>query len=339
MSSTSIIWLVDYYQFTRAKTDECLLAQPFLLNHDEQELEFNVVLIPKPRSQYMDLKINLVSGTISRPTTIKFTFYVHNRSMCSYAIRTIVPGHNQIVWLEALKRPKREPCNPLKFGLDVIVGDSTNVQNSKEFGKTLDCYSSLLQNGNHHDVVFEVGGEEIKAHKSILSVRNNVFAAMFAHNYQETTNNRVLIEDIPADIFKKLLVYLYAAVIPEAKELTIDLLKAAHKYNILELQQICLKAIDATLNCDNAIEVLILYDMYGFERNKQQVVRFINKNSENIMTEVLWIQFAKEHPQLLIDLYIKAKKHGKRRHDEGYQSSSSSSSSSCEIFTVSKKKK
>lgn len=344
MSSTSIIWLVDYYRFLRAENNESfLLAQHFLLNYDGKELEFSVTLVPKPRhTQFMDLRITLVKGTISRPITLKLSFYVQKRSCCSHTVQTMVPGNNHIVWLDAIKRPKTEPSNVLKFGLDVMFGNfNSNMQivNVDQMIKALASFGSLLNTttDTHHDIVFEVGDEEIKAHKSILSVRNHVFAAMFAHNYQENISNRVKIEDIPANIFKMLLHYLYTAVMPAPKELNIDILKAAHKYGILELEQMCLKSIDATLSNDNAIEVLVLYDMYGFEQNKEQVIKFINKNCENIMTEKLWLEFAKEHPKLLIDLYKKAKFNGKRRSDEGYQSSSSSSSG--ELFVKSKRRR
>lgn len=327
--SANILWLVESYRFSRMKPDEAMLAQHFLVTYNDQELEFSVALVPKPaQSRYMDLKLKLVSGKVDSVINMNMMFYIEKREQCFHTMLTLTPDNTEVAWLDAAKCPKVAPYTKIKFGLDVqfkSVSGTTNVLNVTEILETLTCYADLLHKGVHYDVIFEVESTEIKAHKSILSVRNHVFAAMFEHGYSESIASRVVIEDISVKTFNALLMFLYTAVVPGANAMDIDLFKAAHKYDMRDLQMKCVAALLRSLNVDNAIDLLILFELYDLETQKRSVVKFINNNAERIMNDVSWIQFAKTHPALLIELYKHAKNDGKRSYDDGYQSSASSS--------------
>lgn len=74
--------------------------------------------------------------------------------------------------------------------------------------------AELLASGMHSDVTLVVDGTEISAHRGMLAARSPVFAAMFAHNMAEKLGGRVLIDDIPLDVFRAFLSYLYTDTIP-----------------------------------------------------------------------------------------------------------------------------
>src|SRR5699024_6528915 len=75
--------------------------------------------------------------------------------------------------------------------------------------QTLEDYSSLLKSGKLSDVTLSVGGRNFRAHKSILSARSIVFAAMFEHETKENQENMVEIPDIDSDVFEEFLQFIY----------------------------------------------------------------------------------------------------------------------------------
>ena len=83
------------------------------------------------------------------------------------------------------------------------------------------------------DITFSVRGVEIKAHKLILVARSDYFSTMFDCDMQESMSNKVEVTDIPADVFKALLGFLYG-IMPEGNKCDVwmELLEAADKYNI-----------------------------------------------------------------------------------------------------------
>lgn len=65
----------------------------------------------------------------------------------------------------------------------------------------------LLETGKLTDVVFEVDGTEIHAHRAILAAMSPTFLAMFDHDLKEKQTGRVIITDCVPDVFRALLRY------------------------------------------------------------------------------------------------------------------------------------
>lgn len=64
------------------------------------------------------------------------------------------------------------------------------------------------------DVELLVGDTTFSAHRSILSARSPVFAAMFSSGMKESQTGSVRIEDVDPDVFKDFLNYLYKGMLP-----------------------------------------------------------------------------------------------------------------------------
>ncbi len=100
----------------------------------------------------------------------------------------------------------------------------------------------LFSSKSGSDVTFIIAGQEIKAHKSILSVKSPVFAAMFKPGIQEEITGRI---DIPAgispDIFNELLRFIYTGRVQFTKSNAEPLLAASDQYSISSLKSKCEK--------------------------------------------------------------------------------------------------
>jgi len=84
-----------------------------------------------------------------------------------------------------------------------------------------------------------------------------------------------------------------------------QLLVAANKYDVEDLKQICAKEMVKTLTPDNAVDLLILSDLYQANDLKEAAIRFINKNVPAVMKKPSWPAFRKSHPYLIYELYSK----------------------------------
>ncbi|XBH89293.1 hypothetical protein VPH35_081230 [Triticum aestivum] len=102
---------------------------------------------------------------------------------------------------------------------------------------------SLLESKDGADVAFQVDGEMISAHRSVLAARSSVFKAELFGTMREKAGDPIEIDDIEADVFKSLLHFIYTDSLPETTREDVvtasHLLVAADRYDIERLKLIC----------------------------------------------------------------------------------------------------
>ena len=74
------------------------------------------------------------------------------------------------------------------------------------------------------DLVLVCQGEEIKAHRCILSARSPVFSAMLQSNMLESINSKIKIDDADKDVLKEMLWYMYKCEVDKDFKIFKDLL-------------------------------------------------------------------------------------------------------------------
>ena len=101
----------------------------------------------------------------------------------------------------------------------------------------------LLNNEYMHDIMFLVGKSQTKmyGHKLILSIHNDFFSALVSSQFAVSVKGEFTMPDIEPDIFLEVLRFIYC----ETVNITTDnfgvLYKAADKYLMEGLKEICLK--------------------------------------------------------------------------------------------------
>lgn len=68
----------------------------------------------------------------------------------------------------------------------------------------------MLNNPKYSDIVFNVGDEEIQAHKVILAANSKYFEAMFGSDMVESQSNCVKITDFEPKVIRTMLEYIYS---------------------------------------------------------------------------------------------------------------------------------
>lgn len=120
-----------------------------------------------------------------------------------------------------------------------------------------DNFRQALEDEEFKDVKFIVNQKEIPAHKVVLAARSPVFKKMFITNMTEAQTNHVVITDISHDIFEEMLFFIYTGKTSEKFSMfAIELLAAAHKYQIENLKKLCEAEISKNLTEENAGAVL-----------------------------------------------------------------------------------
>ena len=88
------------------------------------------------------------------------------------------------------------------------------TEDPPERTKVADDLSVLLDNtsksDNFADVVFIVGGQEVPAHRCILSARSDYFRAMFNNSMREShTSQPIHINSVECNVFQAIMQYIY----------------------------------------------------------------------------------------------------------------------------------
>ena len=138
-----------------------------------------------------------------------------------------------------------------------------------------DCTSDLkrgmaaLRKNPEADVKLICNGKQFTAHKSVLSARSDVFAALFSHKgTKEDESGEVHIEDCNHEAMEIFLAFLYEDASPPQDttfEVAKQLLNVAIKYNIQPLKKKGGNILLAHLNEDNAVQIAMLGELYNMD--------------------------------------------------------------------------
>ncbi|XP_047058707.1 BTB/POZ and MATH domain-containing protein 2-like [Lolium rigidum] len=152
-------------------------------------------------------------------------------------------------------------------------------------------FTDLLMAGEGTDVVFQVGGETISAHRCVLAARSAVFKALLFGPMKEGTSTAavVQIENMDATVFKALLGFIYGdslATPAEAKgeEVVSDdqsvlllqhLLVAADRYDIRRLRVMCEKRLSEHISVSTSTTILALAEQHQCHGLKEACYKFL----------------------------------------------------------------
>ncbi|XP_052004356.1 speckle-type POZ protein-like A isoform X2 [Xyrauchen texanus] len=209
-----------------------------------------------------------------------------------------------------------------------VVQDSVNIsgQSNMNMLKVPECQLSddlgnLWECSRFTDCSLFVGGQEFKAHKSILAARSPVFNAMFEHEMEESKKNRVDITDVEPEVFKEMMGFIYTGKAPNLEKMADNLLAAADKYALERLKVMCEEALCNSLSVENVADTLILADLHSAEQLKAQAIDFINRcsvlrqlgckdgknwnsnHATDIMETAGWKSMIQSHPHLVAEAF------------------------------------
>jgi hypothetical protein len=118
------------------------------------------------------------------------------------------------------------------------------------------------QEGEHCDVTFQVGPEEIRAHRSVLAASSDYFKASISSDWDHQQGGSITIGGTTAPVFRTVLRWLYTQQleVEEGADLT-DVLLLAKQYLLPDLEGACCKEIESTMiDLSSAARVFVWAD-------------------------------------------------------------------------------
>jgi len=153
------------------------------------------------------------------------------------------------------------------------------------------------------DFTFIVDGEEIPAHKIVLSTRLTYFKRLFGSGMREALENRVSIDDMDATSFEQVLNFVYCGQLPKDMDTSPELfLPVAEKYDMRELKDASVLTMAKNLNIENLVETLIMAHLFRCPDLKSEGFRRLREWKSSVPDDVL--NRLKDHPELMVE-YIK----------------------------------
>ncbi|XP_047918748.1 speckle-type POZ protein-like isoform X1 [Anser cygnoides] len=328
----SYMWTINNFSFCREEMGEVLKSSTFSSGPNDKMkwcLRVNPKGLDDESKDYLSLYLLLVSCPKSE-VRAKFKFSLLNakreetKAMESQRAYRFVQGKDwgfkKFIRRDFLLDEANGllPDDKLTLFCEVsVVQDSVNIsgQSNTNTLKVPECrlaedLGNLWETTRFTDCSFYVGGQEFKAHKSILAARSPVFNAMFEHEMEESKKvsltedfahkylyivkkgkraenlkccnlrkNRVEINDVDPEVFKEMMRFIYTGKAPNLEKMADNLLAAADKYALERLKVMCEEALCSNLSVENVADILILADLHSAEQLKAQAIDFINRCS------------------------------------------------------------
>lgn len=161
---------------------------------------------------------------------------------------------------------------------------STTEQLEEPVASLQNAMKTLLADPTFADVTFEVDGEEVRAHRSILSARSPTFKAMFTSGLSESAEGAVIKLDCNKRIFEDVLKYIYTEQVTLTDvDTAIEMLGRAEEYFLPGLKKECESILlKQYLTEDTATSLMVVADMYRTPALKKACVDFILRNSRSV---------------------------------------------------------
>ncbi|XP_065205262.1 speckle-type POZ protein-like [Planococcus citri] len=184
-------------------------------------------------------------------------------------------------------------CNTSTIQTDFLVNNVS--ENLEILGKKYEF--------KPRDLTLRVNNNNYTAHKDILSARSPIFAAIIQNKTKNNDRDFIDIKDTDEEIVSEMLRYMYTGKCDNLEKLADGLLGAADKYELNGLKLIASNALLKTLSVDNAADILISADMYHANQLlKSPVIKFIVKNSAEVLNTAAWKNLESSNPRLVIDV-------------------------------------
>ena len=160
---------------------------------------------------------------------------------------------------------------------------------------------NLLMDPKTSDIVMVCQGEQIKAHRLILSARSPVFAAMLQSDMSESVNGEIKIDDVDKDVIKEMLRYMYKVEVEDGFTKFKELLVLADKYQVEELVKFCGSKIVESLNKDNVFQIGTLAETHNAGDLLKECVQFVLNNAPGCLDQD-WEDQIKDSPKMMLQM-------------------------------------
>lgn len=215
-----------------------------------------------------------------------YTFYSDSLSAVIFEGTISTPHNLHYFYDEVLPLPKPFTINTT----DLFITD----------------FRRRMDDENTKDIALVVGTHTVKAHKFILETRSPVLSAMLNNDTTERKSNKIVINDFSFDVVCGLVEFLYTDECGNLHGKPEELLKISDKYSVEGLKLKAANELLRTLDIDNALDLLVMFDQYTVKELKDGLIKFVIVNRKKLFkTDDAAKRFKEENPQLSAEIFEK----------------------------------
>ncbi|XP_076926296.1 BTB/POZ domain-containing protein At1g55760-like [Bidens hawaiensis] len=136
----------------------------------------------------------------------------------------------------------------------------------------------MLSESIHTDIIINASDGSIGAHRAVLAARSPVFMSMFSHDLKEKEMSIINITDMSIEACEVFLSYIYGNIIDQDfLDHRLDLLRAADKYDVMELKDACHESLSQDIDTSNVLERLQNASLYHLPKLKICCMQYLVK--------------------------------------------------------------
>lgn len=220
-----------------------------------------------------ELQLNKRSNIAYLSETIKYTSYKIKDKKCHVYITTYSFTDLDVEFLKDRKLYISVQIDAHAPSLSADVVDNIKAQH--------DCRALLMDPVGADFIIESEEGVQFKVHKIIMMSHSDVFKAMLKDDTAESQNSFVRLVDVATDDVRAMLEYIYTGTIIDIENVNFtNILMLADRYDLKGMRELCNHALAQQLIPDNALDILLLADMYDSHSLKLTALKFIKRNRE-----------------------------------------------------------
>ena len=155
---------------------------------------------------------------------------------------------------------------------------------------THEATSSLIENMRKiinkdifSDVIFEVEGKQIYAHKAILVAQCEHFKAMFTSGMKESTQTKIEIKDWSYSSYNHMMEYLYTGCIQDFNPtIGLEVIGLADSLGLENLKSLCENTLIHSVDNENVVALLMDAHQFSALELKKFCMSYVVKNFADV---------------------------------------------------------
>lgn len=324
------MWSIKNFKFRTEKRGESIQSSTFISGTDTKyERYWQLHIYPNGYAdidtQLIPLKINLLNHNEKSEIRVIMNISIlntHYKIVRSFGDKSVIIPETGVIYCESFL--KKDDLNEhigcltsngtlvILFEVGTTIESSTTSKITKKFNAPKDLLRNHITeyyvDEKFTDVIIEVDGGELKAHKMILAAHSPVFAGMFG-NASTTTGgdtankNRIKIDDMKLNVAKSMMEYIYTNKEPGRNyELTTELMIVAKKYEIEGLKIMCEEILYNNITTDNGTDTLIIANKHGIQELKDAIIQYI-KDHGSVLNSNKFKEIERDYPALAMEVF------------------------------------
>uniref|UniRef100_A0A4W5NSA7 Kelch like family member 3 n=1 Tax=Hucho hucho TaxID=62062 RepID=A0A4W5NSA7_9TELE len=177
---------------------------------------------------------------------------------------------------------------------------NTTVTSYDDLGKHCSTIFCVYSKNMLCDVLLVAGNVEVTAHKLVLASCSPYFCAMFTGDMSESKAQQVEIRDVDGQTLKKLVDYIYTAMIEVTEDNVQVLLPAASLLQLMDVRQVCCEFLQSQLHPTNCLGIQAFADLHTCTQLLNQSHAYAEQHFSEVMLGEEFMGLSLQHVCSLI---------------------------------------